>query len=179
MGTGTSALTQFTEPPPPPPLTDTTRIWITGGPGGSAPEAADDGSAFQGQTTWDQGHPDEPPPGPGSDATAQAGFGSRGNRLINGIRSRLLFPDWMSQAIDERKIKFAARIKPIDALEGFWSGRWRGGPCRVNLPRTNSSPTIRSRWGGSTVDGRRTAATKRTGLVNGVRSQKAVMQQYA
>ena len=31
-GNGPERTYQFTEPPPPPPLTDTTRIWITGGP---------------------------------------------------------------------------------------------------------------------------------------------------
>src|SRR5271154_5368026 len=66
-GNGHERTYQFTEPPPPPPLTDTSRIWVTGGPGGEAPREAV------------------------GDETASAGFGSRGNHLIHGIRSRLLF----------------------------------------------------------------------------------------
>ncbi len=126
-GNGHERTYQFTEPPPPPPLTDTSRIWITGGPGGQPPEAEGDDSCFQGQGTWDQGHPSEPPPERDSDGRTQAGFGSRGNRLIHGIRARLLFPDLMRQAMDERKVKYAARIKPIDALEAFLVGQMARG----------------------------------------------------
>jgi len=128
-GNGQERTYQFTEPPPPPPLTDTSRIWIAGGSGGEAPRDAE------------------------SDSTEQAGFGSRGNRLIHGIRSRLLFPDRMRQAIDERKVKFAARVKPIDALEYFLVGQMARGSVQsefagdqllANYPLTVGR--VDSRW---------------------------------
>jgi hypothetical protein len=62
------------------------------------------------------GH-DEPP------AQAAAGFGSRGNRLRAGLRSRLLFPDAMKQAIDERTRDFTAELNPVGSLQQWLVGQ--------------------------------------------------------
>jgi len=132
---GSERTYQFTEPPPPPPLTDTSRIWICGGPDGQPPEAGDAGAPFQGQTTWDEGRPDEPPPGPDSDGTGQAGFGSRGGRVRAGIRSRLLFPDAVKQLIDERTRAFSEQHSARTLLERWLVGQIAMGTVQGDLAR--------------------------------------------
>jgi len=92
-------------------VSDTTRIWITGGPDGPAPEVGGNGSAYQEHGTNDNGHPGE------EDGAAQAGFGSRGNRLSDGLRSRLLFPDHLKKLIVKRARAFTVQLVPRTLLE--------------------------------------------------------------
>ena len=93
-GNGHERTDPFTEPPEQPDWTDTSRVWIGAGP-------------------------DQPPPKDEGDGTAKAGFGSRGNRLASGLRSRLLFPEAMQQLIDERSLAFAVQVRPRTLLE-WW-----------------------------------------------------------
>ncbi len=110
-GNGQGRADLFTEPPPPPSMSDSTRVWVTGGPDGPAPETKGNGSAYQEQGTNDKGHPGE------EDGADQAGFGSRGNRLGDGLRSRLLFPDHMKKLIDKRARAFTVQLVPRSLFE--------------------------------------------------------------
>ena len=133
-GNGHERTYLFTEPPPPPPLTDCSRVWIAGGPGGPPPEAE-------------------------ADATARTGFGSRGNSLKAGLRSRLLFPDAMLQAIDERDRAFAAQLGPVTILDKWLVRQMARGSVQSDLAGDNN----RSR----DVPARQSRGPRRNGLGSG------------
>ncbi len=82
--------------PPELPGTDTTRIRMIPDPE-SPPPFPEDGGAE---------------PASGSGNSNGSGGGSRFNRLVDGLRSRLLFPDAMKTAIDELAAQLVAERKP-------------------------------------------------------------------
>jgi hypothetical protein len=98
-GDGPERTYQFTEPPPRPPVIDTTRMSV---------------ASFLGAESQV-----EPPRDSDSEGAQQAGFGSRGNRLESGLRSRLLFPDRVQQLIDERTQGYGAQLVARTLLE-WW-----------------------------------------------------------
>ena len=109
-GNGRERTYQFTEPPPPPPLTDFSQVWVGG-------------------------RPNDPPPEGESEGTKKAGFGSRGNSLQEGLRSRLLFPEAVKQDIDERTRGFAVQIVPRTVLEWWLTGQAAMGTVQGDLAR--------------------------------------------
>ena len=108
-GNGHEAMGRFTEAPDPPPWDDGSQIWLGGGPD------------------------DTPPPEDEADGSAGAGPGSRFNALYDGLRSRLLFPDWMLRAIDERACAFAAQVAPRTLLEEWCVREMARGTVQKDL----------------------------------------------
>ena len=136
-GNGQERTYQFTEPPPPPPLTDTTRISISSLLGG------------EGETPRDSD----------TDGTQQAGFGSRGNRLADGLRARLLFPDRLRQLIDERTRGFGVQLFPRSLLEWWCVGQIAMGTVQRDL--ANDQLTINASLAVQRVDTPRWAEDRR------------------
>ena len=136
-GNGQERTYQFTEPPPPPPLTDTTRISISSLLGGEG----------------------EAPRDSGSEGTQQAGFGSRGNRLEEGLRSRLLFPDRVKQLIDERTRGYAVQLYPRSLLEWWCVGQIAMGTVQSDL--ANDQLTVNASLAVQRVDTPRWAEDRR------------------
>jgi len=82
---------------------------------------------------WVGGNPNEPRPDDEGNKTYKTGRGSRFNALCDGLRSRLLYPDRMREAIDERIRALTAEKSPRGVLEHFLIGQMARGSVQSEL----------------------------------------------